>query len=282
MHRRRFLGATAFGIGALAGCAGGTDTTEGDRTGAEPAAVNPETTATSTDESSGAFADVDVEIDRRGDTVSSTGTGAGLSDRFTAMGGPVVVSLTFDYTGMTNSTFIVQAVDDSGETVFPPVLSVNEVFQETRLPDDPGRYDLRFVTNFDPGDYFLDVTHAGGPYGDGDWEAVVEQPGVPTGGQSVPRTVDGSDGDVVGPVAFEGPVRVTVETAAPKLGATGAPAVYNYRVVPTDARGVPGSRLLNSVETGPLAQSAVYFPASDVGFLNVHSWGPWTATLESA
>lgn len=280
MHRRRFLGATAVGFGAVAGCtgSGGGDGSDGNgaQSGQRGATSEPNPTAVPEQE----FADATGSL--AGDAVRSSGTGKGLSNRFTALGGPVLLSLSFDYTGMTNSNFVVRAVDAAGEEVFPPVFAVNEVFQETRVEDDPGIYRLRFVTRFEPGDYFLDVTHAGGPYGDGDWDAVVEQPGVPTSGASVPLTVEGFDGDVVGPVRFDGPVRVTVETSAPQLGATGDPAVYNYRVVPTDATGEAGSRLLNSVETAPLTQSAVHFPGSEVGYFNVHSWGPWTATVGAA
>jgi hypothetical protein len=284
MNRRAFVGAAVLGVAGLAGCTGeSSDTVVEAATPSEPAAATSTRTPVE-DASTDASDPVDAgqEADRSGDAVRSAGRGAGVTDRFTAMGGPVVVSLTFDYTGMRNSNFIVKAVDDAGEQLSPLVLSVNEVFEETRLRDDPGRYALRFVTHFEPGGYFLDVTHAGGPYGDGAWEAVVEQPGVPTGGESVPLTVEGFDGDVIGPVAFDGPVRVTVETAGPKIGPTDEPIVYNYRVVPTDARGASESRLLNSVETAPLTQSAVYFPTTDVGYLNVHSWGPWAATLEAA
>jgi hypothetical protein len=275
MYRRTFVGVTAVGLGGLAGCAGrgGSDTGEA-QSGQPGASSGPDTTAPPEQE----FADAAGAL--AGTPVRSSGTGRGLSNRLTALGGPVRVSLSFDYTGMTNSNFVVRAADAAGEEVFPPVFAVNEVFQEPRLGDDPGIYRLRFVTRFEPGDYFLDVTHAGGPYGDGDWEAVVEQPGVPTSGASVPLTVEGFDGDVVGPVRFDGPARVTVETSAPQLGATGDPAVYNYRVVPTDATGEAGPRLLNSVETAPLTQSAVHFPESEVGYFNVHSWGPWTATVE--
>lgn len=281
MYRRTFVGAAALGVAGLAGCTSGrSDSDSVDESAGS--ASQPATSTAAPPTPSPEFAAASVETDLRGETVRSSATGNGLSNRFTALGGPVVVSLSFDYTGMTNSNFIVRAVDSAGEEVFPPVLAVNEVFDETRLEDDPGTYRLRFVTNFEPGDYFLDVTHAGGPYGDGDWEVVVEQPGVPTGGDLVPLTVEGFDGDIVGPLAFDSPVRVTVETAAPKLGPTGGPAVYNYRVVPTDARGVSESRLLNDVETAPLTQSAVYVPDATIGYLNVHSWGPWTATVEAA
>lgn len=290
MQRRTFLGATAASVGVLAGCTSGgsTGASGGERTATEGTTAPP--TATDRPESAGATPTGGEESttageaagDLRGETVRSAGSGAGRSDRFAALGGPVVVSLTFDYTGMHNSNFIVRALDATGETLPPQTLAVNELFREGRLEDDPGIYRFRFATHFEPGDYFLDVTHAGGPYGDGEWEAVVEQPGVPTGGDAPPLTVEGFDADCIGPVAFGGPVEVTVETTAPTVGATGEPSTYNYWTAPTDEYGANGGRLLNSAETAPLTQSSVLFPASPVGYLNVRSRGPWTATVRAA
>ena len=47
--------------------------------------------------------------------VRSTGLGAGPSERFTALGGPVILTFRFDYSEMRNSNFIARAVDDAGD-----------------------------------------------------------------------------------------------------------------------------------------------------------------------
>lgn len=272
MHRRNFLVAASLGVTAVSGCVSSAGGGEESTTG------TTSTQTTSTPEET-------TEVpDLRAPSITSTGTGTGVTDRFTAMGGPVFVSLTFDYTGMRNSNFIMHPIDENGDRLPPQTHWVNEKFDETRLEDDPEIYRLSVVTHFEPGDYFFDVRHAGGVFGDGPWDVVVYQPGVPADGESPPFTVDGYDGDVVGPVRTDGPVRVTVETSAPRLSGSGDPTTYNYRTEPTDRFGVKGARVLNSVETAPLTQSAVFFPAEDVevGYFNVHSWGPWTATLEPA
>lgn len=269
-------------MGVLAGCVGGSPAGETGGDAETGTATTDRTESTSSTPTAGPTTESGAEGDLQGATIRSAGRGAGRSDRFTALGGPVVVSLTFDYSGMRNSNFIVRALDATGETLPPQTLAVNELFDETRLEQDPGVYRFRFATRFEPGTYFLDVTHAGGPYGDGEWEAVIEQPGVPADGDAPPLTVEGFDADCIGPVAFDGPVEVTVETATPTIGATGDPATYNYWTAPTDEYGASGSRLLNSVEVAPLTQSSVFFPTSVVGYVNVHSRGPWTATLRAA
>lgn len=194
----------------------------------------------------------------------------------------MILTFWFDYSGMRNSNFIVRAVDDAGETLLPSVLHINELFEPTQS-ETTDEYTARLVTHFEPGDYFVDVTHAGGPYGNGDWEVTVEQPGVPTTGQALPLTVEGYDSDVIGPVAFDGPTRVSLETLEPRLAFDGGPSTYNYEVRPTDALGRQGDRVINSLGPAPESLSAVWFPSEgNVGYFNVRSFGPWRATVEGA
>ena len=281
MYRRTFIALT--GATALAGCLGGDAGPTVD--------ASPTPTATSTDVDAGpSTATPDTTVtpgsapgdDLRADAVRSTGFGRGTSSRFTAHGGPVVVTLAFDYAHMRNSNFIVKLLDSNGDHLPPSVFWVNELLMPDRLADDPGTYRVRWVTSLEPGDYFVDVTHAGGPYGDGSWEAVVEQPGIPTTGRSGPFTVDGYDPSVVGPVALSGPTRFTLETLEPTFGATGDPSTVNYWVTLADDRGRPGNRFINSVERGPVTHTAVVFPDTAVGYFNVRSPGRWRATVDPA
>ena len=295
MNRRGFLVSTGAmsGVG-LAGCAsagpsGAASSGEGGRagaTGGEPTGTQPTPTdraATATPRPTPAETATPTPIaDLSAPTVHSTGTADGTSDRFTARGGPVVLTLRFDYSGMKNSNFIVRAVDDAGESLPPSLLSINEVFAPFQS-EETDEYTARLVTHFGPGEYFIDVTHAGGPYGNGDWEITIEQPGVPTAGQTLPLTIDGYDSDVIGPVAFEGPARVSLETLEPRLAFDGSPATDNYQVRAADQLGRPGDLLVNSLGPAPESLSAVWFPGDvDVGFFNVHSFGPWRATVAGA
>jgi hypothetical protein len=194
----------------------------------------------------------------------------------------VILTLRFDYSGMRNSNFIVRAVDEAGETLVPSVLAINEVFapHQSETTDE---YTARLVTRFEPGEYFIDVTHAGGPYGSGDWAVTIEQPGIPTAGEALPVAVDGYDTDVIGPIAFDGPVRFSLETLEPRLAFDGEPATYNYQVRPADTLGRPGDLVVDSLGPAPESLSAVWFPGDvDVGYFNVHSFGSWRATVEAA
>jgi hypothetical protein len=194
----------------------------------------------------------------------------------------VVLTLRFDYAGMRNSNFIARAVDDAGETLLPSVLAINELFEPTQS-ESTNEYTARLVTHFEPGEYFIDVTHAGGPYGNGEWEVTVEQPGVPTTGRASPLTVERNDSDVIGPVAFDGPTRISLETLEPRLAFDGDPATYNYNVRAADALGRPGEIIFNSLGPAPESLSAVWSPSEgNVGYFNVHSFGPWRATIEAA
>lgn len=290
MNRRGFLVSTgAMGGVLLAGCAsagpsgaapsGGGGQTGG--TGVEPTPTVRPTTATPQPTPVGTATPTPIE-DLSVPTIRSTGSGVGTSDRFAALGGPVIVTLRFDYAGMKNSNFIVRAVDETGETLLPSVLAVNELFEPTQS-ETTDEYTARLVTHFEPGEYFIDVTHAGGPYGNGDWEVTIEQPGVPTTGQALPLTVDGYDSDAIGPVTFDGPARVSLETLEPRLSFDGSPSTYNYQVRPTDALGRPGDLVINSLGPAPESLSAVWFPGDvTVGYVNVHSFGPWRATVAGA
>lgn len=290
MNRRTLLaGAGAVGGLLLAGCTGAGPSPSspagqgGSSSGtvAESAATTPQPTPSVTATETATAEPTPVE-DLSAPAVRSTGTGAGTSDRFTALGGPVVLTLRFDYSGMRNSNFIVRAVDDAGETLLPSVLHLNELFEPTQS-ETTDEYTARLVTHFEPGEYFIDVTHAGGPYGNGDWEVAVEQPGAPTTGQALPLTVEGYDSDVIGPVAFDGPARVSLETLEPRLAFDGDPSTYNYEVRPADALGRQGNRVINSLGPAPESLSAVWFPGEgNVGYFNVHSFGPWRATVEGA
>lgn len=194
----------------------------------------------------------------------------------------MVLTLRFDYAGMRNSNFIARAVDDAGETLPPSVLAINELFEPTQS-ESTDEYTARLVTHFEPGEYFIDVTHAGGPYGNGEWEVTIEQPGVSASGQAPPLTVEGYDSDVIGPVAFDGPTRISLETLEPRLAFDGDPATYNYSVRAADALGRPRELLVNSVGPAPESLSAVWFPGdAAVGYFNVHSFGPWRATVAAA
>ena len=292
MNRRGFLAGTGVAGGVLlAGCIGTGATRspasgQGDSAsgvGTEPTPTVQATTATPQPTSTGTVTAEPTPVeDLSAPTVRSTGTGAGTSDRFTALGGPVILTLWFDYSGMKNSNFIVSAVDEAGEILMPSVLAINEVFapHESETTDE---YTARLVTHFEPGEYFIDITHAGGPYGNGDWKATIEQPGVATTGEALPVSVDGYDTDVIGPLAFDGPARFSLETLEPRLAFDGDPAIYNYQVRPADALGRPGDLVVNSVGPAPESHSVVWFPKDiDVGYFNVHSFGPWQATVAGA
>jgi hypothetical protein len=292
MNRRAFILSSGLaGSTLLAGCTGtapdqppaseqgepasGADT--------EPAPTDRTATPTSTPTpSETATADPTPVEDLSAPRVRWTGTGPGTSDRFTALGGPVLLTLRFDYAGMRNSNFIVGAVDDSGRTLLPSVLAINELFAPHQS-EETDEYTARLVTHFEPGEYFIDVTHAGGPYGDGEWEIAVEQPGVPTDGRTLPVTVEGRDTDVIGPLAFDGPTRISLETLEPRLAFDGEPATYNYQVRTANALGRPGELVINSTGPAPESLSKVWFPEDGgVGYVNVHSFGPWRATIEAA
>lgn len=292
MNRRGFLVSTGVMGGVLlAGCtsagpSGAAPSGEGGQVagaGAEPTPTDRPTTATPQPTPPGtATAEPTPTDDLSAPTVSSTGNGPGISDRFTALGGPVLLTLWFDYSGMKNSNFIVEAVDDAGDSLPPSVLAINELFAPSQS-EATDEYTARLVTHFEPGEYFVDVTHAGGPYGSGDWEVTIEQPGVPTAGEALPVTVDGYDTDVIGPLAFDGAARFSLETLEPRLAYDGDPSTYNYQVRPVDALGRPGDLVINSLGPAPESQSVVWFPKDvDVGYFNVHSFGPWRVTVEGA
>ena len=292
MNRRGFLAGTSVVGGLwLAGCTGTGATRspasgQGDSasgTGVEPTPTVQAATATPQPTSTGtATAEPTPVEDLSASTVRWTGTGPETSDRFNAVGGPVFLTLWFDYSGMKNSNFIVKAVDDSGRTLSPSVLAINELFAPYQS-ETTDEYTARLVTHFEPGEYFIDVTHAGGPFGSGDWEITAEQPGVPTTGRAPPVSVDGYDTDVIGPVAFDGPTRLSLETLEPRLKFDGDPSTYNYQVRTADALGRPGELLVNSTGPAPESHSEVWFPGDvDVGYFNVRSFGPWKATVAGA
>lgn len=104
---------------------------------------------------------------------------------------------------------------------------------------------------------------------------------MPTTGQALPLTVEGYDSDVVGPVAFDGPARVSLETLEPSLAFDGEPATYNYEGRPADALGRQGDRVIDSLGPAPESLSAVWSPGEwNVGYFNARSFGPWRATIE--
>lgn len=287
MNRRTFLAVTGVTCGTMvAGCTSTQPASPTTPTSTEPTPGTDSDSATtrvpSTEPTSEQTAESPATGSLRAPTIRSTGSGTGTSDRFTALGGPAILTLTFDYAGMKNSNFIVRAVTDSGESLLPETLSLNELFAPEQS-EETDEYTARLVTHFEPGDYFVDVTHAGGPYGNGDWEIVIEQPGVATTGQAVPLSIDGYDSDVIGPIALDGPVRVSLETLKPRLGFDGDPMAYNYQIKTADASGRPGELIVNSRGPAPESLSAVWFPEdATIGYLNVHSFGPWKATVEAA
>lgn len=291
MNRRALL-ACAGTVGGvlLAGCVGGGpapsvpaqgEGSSGD--GAEAATVTARRTPTPSETATGtATAEPTPVVDLSAPAVRSTGIGPGTSRRFTALGGPVILSFRYDYSGMDISNFIVRAVDDAGRTLSPTVLHLNELLAPFHN-EGTDEYTARLVTHFEPGEYFIDVTHAGGPYGNGGWEVLVEQPGTSTTGRALPVTVDGYDTDVLGPIAFDGPARVSLETFEPRRTFDGKPTTYNYQIRAADGLGRPGERLVNSVGPAPESLSVVWFPGDvDVGYFNVYSFGPWRATVEGA
>lgn len=188
---------------------------------------------------------------------------------------------------MKNSNFIVYPVDEHGDAHSEHVLAhpfrLNHLFAPEQHPDTDS-YTARLVSFFEPGAYYIEVSNAGGPYGNGEWELVIEQPGVPTSGAALPLTVEGVDTDVIGPIVVDGPVRVTVETFAPPQGSDGKPSTFNYFVWMTDEIGTDGERHINSLGPAPETLSAVWFPDADttVGYFNVQSFGAWRATVEAA
>jgi len=292
MNRRTFVvGAGLAGSTLLAGCTGtapdqppapgGAEPTSG--TGTDPTSTaRPTTAASGPTPSETTTADPTPVEDLSAPAVRWNGAGPGTTDRFAALGGPVILTLRFDYAGMRNSNFIVEAVDNAGGSLPPSVLSINELFAPFQS-EETDEYTARLVTHFDPGEYSIDVTHAGGPYGNGDWEVVVEQPGIPTAGRALPVSVDGYDTDLIGPIGFDGPVRFSLETLEPRLAFDGSPAVYNYQVRTADALGRPGELLVNSVGPAPESHSVVWLPKGvDIGYFNVRSFGPWQATVAGA
>jgi hypothetical protein len=290
MNRRTVLVRAGVAGGVLlAGCTGAgpspqsSPVPEEQSPGAGTAATTPtpQPTPSATATETATVEPTPVE-DLSAPVVRSTGLGAGPSERFTALGGPVILTFRFDYSEMRNSNFIARAVDDAGETLPPSVLAINELFAPHQS-ESTDEYTARLVTHFEPGEYSIDVTHAGGPYGDGEWEITVEQPGVSAASRALPLTVEGNDSDVIGPVAFDGPTRISLETLEPRLAFDGDPATYNYNVRAADALGRPGEIIFNSLGPAPESLSAVWSPSEgNVGYFNVHSFGPWRATIEAA
>lgn len=187
---------------------------------------------------------------------------------------------------MRNSNFIAYPVDEQGSALSEHVLGhpfhLNHLFEPEQHPDTDS-YTARLVSFFEPGDYYIEVSHAGGPYGNGDWTLVIEQPGVPTSGAALPLSVEGVDTGVIGPVVVDGPVRVTLETLEPRLDTDGDPSTFNYFVWMTDEVGATRERHINSLGPAPESLSAVWFPdaETDVVFFNVQSFGAWRATVEA-
>lgn len=214
MERRRYLATVASGaIPLIAGC-GSSETdssgSSGDESTPEPADESTPS-ATPTETEAETLTETPTESPTpipEPDPVQISGSGGDVSDTFETIGG--FVSFTFKHEGESN--FQVELLDGNGDTV---EYLVNAI----------GDYDGRAGKYLPEGEYLLDIT------ADGDWSGAVEQPRFTNADvEAPPVSASGSQADWIGPIDFEGAVKVAVKASGEGNLALWAATINGERV----------------------------------------------------
>jgi hypothetical protein len=288
MHRRAFVGATAFGIAGLAGCLGGSDVGEvRAATPAPTATPAPATTPAPTDgtsergqggATSGAGGQGDREFasgqslpDLRAEPVSVSGVGnAAEAGYFTARGGPVLFRFSATSGSSLVNNFFITVVGDRGIGRSKQIVAELAIHEVDVLRG-------RVIDWLAPDEYKLEIGLASGV----EWTVTVEQPGLFERGDAAPLVVEGEHRDVVGPVSLVGATRATLETLDTRY-VNDQVSSSNHIVRFVDQRSGRSTVVINELDVGPRTYSNVFDGSSAaVGYFEVTGTRlPWRLTVE--